>query len=223
MKYKLVIILMVLAFATTVVYALPTTGAASGVTNNNANFTCTGVTGDTAWMRWGQNPAVPVWQSENFTATAGSADTRVWGAPLSTGTLYYARCCDSTGCSATGQSFTTLTATVITQTTFSAGWTNLTSSHFNVMFIAPAVLKGYTDNIPTTIFFGIIFGFIVVGMWRMNKGTRLVSIVFMMIGGFLMTTNTGLEMGIPGVLQSIGVAALAAGLSGIFLSFIRRG
>lgn len=216
------LLILAVLFLITSVYALPTTGAASGVTNNNANISCTGVTGDTAWIRWGGNPSYPMWQTENFTATAGTAAARVWGAPLSTGTTYYAKCCDSTGCSATAQSFTTLSATQITQTTFSAGWTNLTSSHFNIMYITPAILGGYTAIIPVTVFFGITLGFIVMGYWRMNRGVRLVSLVFIMIGGFLMTSNTGLELGVPGILQSIGIAALAAGISGIMISFVHR-
>jgi hypothetical protein len=98
----------------------------------------------------------------------------------------------------------------------------LTESHFNIMYLMPSLLKGYTDVVPITVFFGVTLSFIVLGYWRMNRAVRLVSILFMMIGGFLMTTNTGLEMGVPGMFQSIGIAALAAGISGIMISFIKR-
>jgi hypothetical protein len=218
---KLFVILAIL-FLVTVVNALPTTGVPSGVTNNAANVSCTGVTGTTAWAMWGHNPEGMIWKSDNYTATAGTAAVRIWGAPLMTRTSYYAKCCDISGCSVTSQPFTTLAATVITQTTFSAGFTNLTGSHFNLMYLMPAIIGGYTAVIPVTVFFGLTLSFIVLGYWRMNRGVRLVSLLFIIIGGFFMTSNTGLEFGMPGIIQNIGIAALAAGISGIFLSFVKR-
>ena len=90
------------------------------------------------------------------------------------------------------------------------------------MYVAPAILGAYTTVVPAVVFFGITLCFIVMGMWRMNRSVRLVSIVFMMIGGFLFFGTSGLEMGMPGILQNIGIAALSAGLAWIFISFIHR-
>jgi hypothetical protein len=219
---KFFIPVLVITLLISIATALPTTGVPSDVTANQANITCGAVTGTTAWVTWGQTENGQIWRTENFTATAGTGYVRIWGSPLMTNTQYYAKCCDSTGCTATAQTFTTLPATVIALTTFSAGWQNLTQSHFNLMYIVPAILGGYTAVIPVTVFFGLTLAFIVLGYWRKNRAVRLVSITFIIIGSFLMTTNTGLEMGMPGILQSIGAAALAAGISGIFLSFIKR-
>jgi hypothetical protein len=75
---------------------------------------------------------------------------------------------------------------------------------------------------PVAVFFGIILTAIVFGMWRANRGVRLVSILFIITGGFVMFSGTGIEMGIPGAFQAIGAALLAAGLAGMFLSLIHR-
>jgi hypothetical protein len=37
-----------------------------------------------------------------------------------------------------------------------------------------------------------------------------------------MTSNSGLEFGMPGIIQNIGTAALAAGAAGMIISFIHR-
>ena len=216
------IVIIATLFLIGIATALPTTGVPSDVTNNQANFTCTDVTGTTAWAVWGQNPEGMIWKTENFTASAGSGSVRIWGSPLMTNTIYFTKCCDSTGCSATSQTFTTLPGTVITQTTFSQGWNNLTASHFNLLNLAPALLGGYTAVVPAVVFFGLTLCFIVLGYWRMNRSVRLVSIVFMIVGGFFMTTNSGLEFGMPGILQNLGIAFLSAGLAGIMISFIHR-
>jgi hypothetical protein len=220
---KLGVILALLFCLIISVHALPTTGNPTGVTNNQANISCTGVTGTVGWAMWGQNPNGQVWKSANSTAAAGTAAVQIIGAPLMTNTLYYAKCCDETGCTATAKTFTTLAADVITQTTYSAGWTNFTGSRFNLMYLIPDVLGGYFIYVPTTLFFGITLSIIVLGLWRANRGVRVVSILFIIASPFLMAANVGLMLGIPGTLQSLGMACLAVGIAGIFLSFVRRG
>jgi hypothetical protein len=219
---KFVIILAIL-FLITVVNAVPTTGVPSGVSNNQANITCTGVTGSVAWVTWGMNPDGQVWKTENFTATAGTANTRIWGSPLQSNSQYYGKCCDVSGCDLTAESFTTLAASIIVQTTFSHGWSNLTESHFNLMYLLPALMTGYTDVIPQTLLYGLMFAALTIGLWFANKSARLVSLLFLIVGSFLIFSDTGLEMGIPGGFQAIGLVLGAAALAGIFLSFIRRG
>jgi hypothetical protein len=90
------------------------------------------------------------------------------------------------------------------------------------MFIPPALLGGFTSVVPPVVFFGITLSFLVMGYWRMNRSVRLVSLTFIIIGGFFMTSNSGLEFGMPGIIQNIGTAALAAGAAGMIISFIHR-
>jgi hypothetical protein len=216
------LILLTTLFLISTATALPATGVPAGVTNNQANVSCTGVTGTNAWATYGYNPNGQIWKTENFTATAGTAAVRVWGAPLQTNTLFYVKCCDQTGCTATAQSFTTLPATVITQTTFSQGWTNLTQSHFNIMYIVPAIFTGYTSTLTPIVFNGLIFTFLFIGLWRANRSTRLASIIAIIIGAFITASNTGLELGLPAGVQTIGIVFMAAGLAAILVSFVHR-
>lgn len=217
-------VLVVLCFALAMVAsasAQPTTGAATGITSNNANIPITGITDSIAWVEWGQNPGGECWITSNYTATAGSVTAQIWGAPVMGGTTYYAVACDDTGCG-NEITFTTLPITPLPYTTFGAGYRNLTQSHFNISYIAPALFLAYTNVIPGTIFFGLFLGIIVIGLWRRNRGVRLVSVMFIIISPLIMSSNIGLMMGVPLIEQAIGQALLAAGIAGILLSFLKK-
>ena len=93
---------------------------------------------------------------------------------------------------------------------------------WDLMQILPAVLLPYTNLFGTTLFFGLIFGFFVLGMWRRTNSVRLVSIVMIILSPLIMTSGVGISWGIPLVMQSIGNALLAAGIAGVLLSFVKR-
>jgi len=93
---------------------------------------------------------------------------------------------------------------------------------WDLMQIVPSILKAYTYVMPTPIFFGLLFGVIVLGFWRRNRGVRLVSVVFIILSPFIMSSNAGLMFGIPLAEQAIGQALLAAGIAGMMLSFVKR-
>ena len=90
------------------------------------------------------------------------------------------------------------------------------------MQILPAVLLPYTNLFGTTLFFGLIFGFLVLGMWRRTNSVRLVSIVMIILSPLIMTSGVGISWGIPTTMQAIGNALLSAGIAGVLLSFIKR-
>jgi len=92
----------------------------------------------------------------------------------------------------------------------------------DLMQLIPNITLAYRNIIPNTIFFGVLFGVLVLGFWRRNRSVRLVSILFIMLGPFLFFSDAGLMLGIPGAEQGIGVVLLALGLAGIMLSFIKR-
>lgn len=93
---------------------------------------------------------------------------------------------------------------------------------WDLMQILPAVLKPYTDIFGQTLFFGLVFGFFTVGMWRRTNSVRLVSIVMIILSPLIMTSGIGISWGMPTTMQAIGNALLAAGIAGVFLSFIKR-
>ena len=92
----------------------------------------------------------------------------------------------------------------------------------DLMQLIPNITLAYRNIIPNTIFFGVLFGVLVLGFWRRNRSVRLVSILFIMLGPFLFFSDAGLMLGIPGAEQGIGIVLLALGLAGIMLSFIKR-
>jgi hypothetical protein len=215
-RYSFLVIIAILGLVS-ISAALPTTGNPSDITNNQANITCTGVSGSTAWITFGQTPNGQVWRTENFTASGGTSLARVWGSPLRSGTMYYAKCCDDTGCTASAKTFTTLAITQLTQPPIDAGWNNLTSNHFNIMYVPSAIFLGLTSIVPMVVFFGITLGFIVLGYWRANRTVRYVSVLFIIVGLILLT-----RFDTPGTMRSLGVVFLATALAGIILSFIRK-
>jgi hypothetical protein len=147
---------------------------------------------------------------------------QVYGAPLTGNTLYYAAATDSTKAITNEVSFLTLPITPIPTMNFGAGFTNITKSHFDPMVIGASLVQAYTFVIPQTVFFGVMLGMIVVGLWRRNRAIRLVSIVFIILSPFVMTASIGLEFGVPLAEQALGQALLAVGIAGIFISWLKR-
>jgi len=193
------------------------------VTASGATFTIDDAPTEDVWIEYGRNPEGMFWRSAKVSAAGGVATIAMYGSPVMTSTLYYAKACsESEGCSAVSESFTTNATSGITETNYGAGFTNLTDSHYNIMFIAPAILGGFLLHIPAIVFFGLIQFFIVLGLWRANRGVRVVSILFIICAPLLFAADTGLFFGIPGVMQSLGAACLAVGIAGILLSFVHR-
>jgi hypothetical protein len=206
-----------------IVSAVPVTGAAGDITSNNFNIsvaTAT-ITGNDVWVIYGQASGKENWISSNYTKSGVNTIVQVWGAPILGNTLYYAEACDQTGCG-NEISLTTLEIPLLTVTDYGAGFRNLTQSHYNIMNVAPAFLLGYFNIMPASVFFGLLFGLIVVGMWRRNRGIRLVSVVMIILSPLIMSSNAGLFFGIPLAEQALGQALLAAGIAGILLSFVKR-
>jgi hypothetical protein len=204
------------------VSAVPTSAAATGITSNGFNVSVSGcaASGEVAII-YGLAPNAETWISGNYTASGGNVVIPVWGAPILGNSVYYAKACDDTGCG-NEITFTTAAITPIPTTTFGAGFKNLTQSHFNIMFIAPAFLQAYFNITGTSLFFGLLFGMITLGMWRRNRGIRLVSVTMIILSPLIMASNIGLMFGIPPIMQSIGQALLAAGVAGVLLSFVKR-
>jgi hypothetical protein len=200
--------------------ALPTTGVPTMVGSNNATIPVTGVTGTEAWVVWGQNPGGECWNTPNYTPVAGSVDITIAGAPLLGNTLYYATACDSTGCG-NEVSFTTVPITPISVIQYGAGYRNLTATRFNLVLVGGTLFQAYTNIMPASVAFGLLFGAITIGMWQRTKSVRLISILMMIASPFIVLSGAGLMLGVPLIEQSLGQVLLACGFAGIMLSFIK--
>jgi hypothetical protein len=217
---KIVPFLILIVLLVGVVSALPTTGAASGITSNNFTIGVAGASGPT-FIWYGTQSGYPIWKSDNYTTAGGVVSIVVWGSPIMGGQTYYATACDSTGCG-NQVSFSTLAITPVPTHGYDAGFNTIVVSHWNLMAITSAIIGAYTASIPTTIVFGIIFGFIIIGFWRQMRSVRLISILLMILSPLIMYPTTGLMLGMPGVMQSLGAMMFACGLAGILLSFIKK-
>ena len=222
MKHNAILIIIGILLLVGIISAQPTIGGIADITSNSVNVTINGVAGDgITWVLFGQASGGEWWTSSNYTATAGTAKVQIWGAPLLGGTTYYIEACDNTGCSAES-SFTSLPITPLPATNYGAAYKNLTQSHFNLMLIAPVFFQGYFNITGSTVFFGLLFGVIVLGMWRRNRRVRLVSIVMIILSPMFMYASSGLMFGIALPIQQIGQSLLCAGLAGVLLSLIKK-
>jgi len=217
----LLIVIAALWFSGVPALALPVTGAATLIGSNNVTIPVTGATGTEAWVIWGQNPGGECWNTPNWTPSgAGAVDITIAGSPLLGNTVYYAEACDQTGCG-NEVSFTTAPVTPITVMPYGAGYRNITATRWNPVMIGATLFRAYTTLMPASIVFGLLFGGIVIGAWERTRSVRLISILMMIASPFIVLSNAGLMLGVPLVEQQIGQTLLAAGLAGVFLSFIK--
>ena len=217
--YKYIAAMLLMLMIVPLASAVPTTGAATLIGSNNVTITLTGCTGTDAWIVWGQNSNGYAWNSGNYTPVAGTAVVLIYGAPLLGGTYYYAKGCDSSGCG--GEiTFTTLPITPLPITTFGAGYRNLSASHFNIMYIAPAIEGVYSPvgsvkyGFPRILLYGIIISMVFIGLWFRTRSIRLCSSMALMFGGMLFYPTSGLMLGIPASAQILGGVLLALGITG---------
>jgi hypothetical protein len=217
--------LLFLAAFVPIVTAVPVTGAAINIESNNVTIPLAGVAGTEAWVVWGQNPDGEIWNTANFTPTAGAVDVYIWGAPLFGSTVYYAKGCDNTGCG-NEVSFTTAAITPVPTTTFGRGYQNISNAHFDIRKIAPNLENVYTDGgarIPRTMLYGILIGLVFIGLWFRTRSIRICSTLGIILGSMLWTASGGLYLGIPLQEQLLGQLLLAAGLAGWALSlFVKK-
>jgi hypothetical protein len=137
------------------------------------------------------------------------------------GQRYYASACDDTGC---GNQVTWVMAAITPIPThgFDAGWNGLVLSHWSLATISSFFLYAYTTNIPLTVFWGFIVGAIILGFWRKTKHVRLVGTLLIILSPILMVPTTGLYIGMPLVMQSLGAVLFALGFAGVALSLIKK-
>ena len=210
------------------VSAIPTTGAATSIGNNNFTLNCAGASGDT-FAKWGTHPVnFKVW-TENVSPSGGAASINAYGSPIMPSTTYYATCCDSSGCDSTPVSFATAAYTPLPVSTLGSAIDNMTRSRFNILYIPEHILTPYAWLFPEdervmglTVIFGIMFFFVYVGLWLRTRSVATGIVIGLLTASFVLFANEGLGLGIPVEFQAIAQALLYASLAGVFLAFLKK-
>jgi hypothetical protein len=216
-----VALLLALALCCGIVSAAPTAGVATDITSNGFNTTITGVVGADAWIYWGDQPGFENWITPNFTATGGTAQAQVIGAPIFGGEIVYYQACDNTGCGAE-QTVTILAITPMPTQTIDQFLTNITRSRFNPAVISQSIFSAATIIVPQSVFVGLSALVFVLGLWTRTKSTRLAVVLGLLIFPLIYKSTEGFYLGLPSTGIDLSIAFLCAALAGIIVTFMRK-
>jgi hypothetical protein len=209
--------------------AVPTTGAATAIGDNNATLHATGAAG-ASWFVWGMYSGKLYLKTTNTTPSGGAIERTVWDFPIYPSTKYYFKACDTTGCGSE-LSFTTAALSVPTPQPMGGALTNMTETHFDYAFMPRNIFLAATapfqpddeefgfSVITTLMLFGII-----VAMWFRGQGVFIPASVFLILG-FVFVGGDIYGIG-PTALSdwvTIGYGLMAAGFAGIILSLFKKG
>lgn len=201
--------------------AVPTTGVASAISSNNFTSTVTGITGSDVWIIWGQASGNENWNTGNNTATGGTADVRVWGAPLIGGRTVYFKACDTTGC---GNERTAAipAITPLPVPTFGDPLRRVITSHFGISNITAEIPGAYTmTGAPVLLIWGIMYICVFVGFWLRTRTVRLAFFLVLLTAAFIFSSTQGLFLGAPSVAVYF-IPLLAACLAGVVYSLMHK-
>lgn len=208
------ILVMILALASCV-SALPTTNAVVVNSADQVTFSADGGTG-TGWFAWGGFTGGPYyWTTPNQSVSGSFTDTQ-YGPPMLTGTTYYVVSCDTSGCG-NEVSFTTLAATNSNQTHFGQDVITIQRTGMNVTATTGVLVKPYTQTMTAPIAWGLLFFFILTGMWMRPRDIFLPCIMAMVAGGVIWFGPTAL--GVPPEWSALGQGLMYAAVAGIAFSW----
>lgn len=219
MNFKVIAVALVLTLICAGVQAVPTAGAATGVTSNSFTVAVTGSDGGNVWIAWGQKTLAHPWGSQTQT---GDGSFTVYGAPIVGGTTVYYVACDSTGCG--NENTVTIPAiTPLPTTTFGAIYTNLTAQHFKITVIPTALVAAYAaTQVSITLYSGLAFFFIFFGFWFRTRSVRLSLILGLLMAAFVVSPTAGLMIGAPIQFQMVAQGLMAAAIAGVLIGFMRK-
>jgi hypothetical protein len=199
------------------VQAVPTTGAASLIGNNNFTLSATGCTG-TCWFQWSFATGQAWAHTPNQTPATGAISYTMKGTPVFGSTKYYFRACDASGCGAE-QSFTTIPVVTVVIPTFDQYFQNMTENNFDLANAAWNFTKVYTDVTGATFFYGLLLAMLFGGMWLRTKGTQTATILGMIMIGLFASSAAGLQLGLPPAFLAVGQALMYLSLAGAVMMF----
>ena len=215
---KLLLLLIAMLVVVSVASALPTTGAATAIGNNNFTFTGNGVAGTVGWFQWGMKEGQSWARSPNVTPAAGVITYRMSGSPIRGCTSFWYRACDVTGCGAE-VTLMTLEVTPLPTTTFGQWAEEIRDSHFDPQVLVWNSVQPYVSITGATVFYGIIFAMIFVGLWLRTRGTAVAMQLGMICTVLFASSLVGLQLGLPPEFIAVGQALLYISLAGAIVSF----
>ena len=198
--------------------ALPTTNAATDVGNNNFTLHGSGITGTSGWFQWGLGEGQSWAHTPNRTATAGSISYTMRGSPITGCTTFYYRACDTTGCGSE-ISLMTLEVTPLPHTTFGDFALNITENAFEPQNAFWNAMRPYTSVTTDTIFYGIIFMMVIIGIWLRTRGTAVATMFGVILAGLFASSAVALQLGLPPEFLAVGQAMLYLSLTGAVMMF----
>ena len=219
MKYFAIFIAVVMLVS--FVGALPTTGAATNVTNNYVEFRATGA-GTTGLFQWGATNGSAYKYSTPNKTPAGGVYSDYWvGSPLLTNHTYYYRACDNTGCG-DAVKFVTGTANITNSTSYGTGFINLMHSGFNSTVLLQSLGAPYTNSVPggAPVTWGLLFFFIIAGFWLRHKDVTIPAFLAMISGGAFWLGSSAL--GVPPEFAVIGQGLMYAAIAGLAVSWFSK-
>lgn len=197
--------------------AAPVTNAVTDITANTATLNAAGGAGE-AWFEWGtQSGGYYYYRTINQTASGAYSDT-LFGPPYLTGTTYYVRACDVTGCGAE-VTWTSSASSIPNRTNFGSDVYSMMKSGMNITRTASFIVKPYTSQLTAPLTYGILFLFIFAGMWIKPKDIFMPCIMGMISGGLLWMSG---GIGIDPMFADIGQGLLYAAVAGIIFSWFTR-
>ena len=216
MKYWQLLVAIVLVCG--VASALPVTGTATAIGNNNVTFGGTGITGTVGWFQFGEAVGTSYAHTKNITAVGGVINFTMRGSPLVGNNTFYYRACDSTGCGSE-VSFIVAQVTPLPLTTFGSYAQNMTENGLDPGNFLWNSLQPYMAVTGATLFYALIFMMIFVGVWLRTRQTGAavqLGIICMALFG---SAAVGLQLGMPPEFVSAAQALMYIGIAGAIVSF----
>lgn len=218
MRNVIVACIIFLAVLSLHVSALPTTGAATAIGNNNVTWSGTGISDGIGWFQWGMYAGKTYDKTKNITTSNGTISYTQIGTPLFPGTTFYYKVCDDTGCGSE-QPFTILTITPLPTTTYGVWGQAIIDSGFDPVVTFVAFVGPFVDVTGMTIFWAIIIGMIFVGIWLRTRGTIIATQLWMVFAGFACSSTAGLMIGLPPEFVSLAQALFYTSLAGAITAY----
>ena len=200
------------------VLAVPTTLAATMIGNNNATLNGNAGTGTNGWFALGLYSGNDIALLPNVTISGGAFSYTITGTPMSINTTWYYEACDQTGCGAE-TFFTLLPVTPIPQTTFGTAAQDMINSGFSPINLVWDALQPFILVTTATVFFGLIFGAVFIGIWLRTRGTLIATQLWMIFAGLAASSATGLYLGLPPEFLALAQALLYVSIAGTFVAY----
>jgi hypothetical protein len=204
-------------------YALPTITAAVAVNSSSMTFRATGATNPPIYFKYGTVSNNYPWITYNTSNQSGGlVYWKETGVPLMSGTTFYYRCCDASGCSATELSSTLAAVTPAPTTTYGVVGQNISRSHFDLATLGGNIIEPTLWVVPRSeILFGIVLFFVFTGIWIRHRELIMPVIVGMIGAGLLFYSGTN-SVGMPPEFMIVIIGIVAAGLTGVVLGLLKR-